>query len=80
MTSILTLALGAVLVLPFGTAGPNEPVYAGTIVFGSVGLVVAYLAFIHEEMDAGVLLKAGSILFFVLAIVATFWPMRPWPH
>lgn len=72
--------VGALIALSIGTAGPNEPVYAGTIVFGGVGLVLAYLAFLHDEMDAGILLKAGTVMFFALSVVSTFWPMRPWPH
>lgn len=80
MISQITATLGLMVALRLGTAGPNEPVYAGTVVFGGVGLVLTYLAFVHDEMDAGLLLKAGSVIFFVLAVVSAFWPMRPWPH
>ncbi len=78
MSVDLTPALWGVLQL--GTAGPHDPVYAGTIVFGLAALVLAYLCWVRTEMDAGVVMKAGTVLMFVLALVATYWPQRPWPH
>lgn len=69
-----------VLAQGLGTSGANQPIYAGTLVFGVAGLVFFYLAFINEEMEAGTVLKGMSIALIALALLATFWPMRPWPH
>lgn len=63
-----------------GTAGQNQPVYAGTIIFGIVGLSLAYLAFVSEEMDSDIQLKLISVFLLLLAVLSAFWPMRPWPH
>lgn len=80
MIGRIDLASGGWIVLRIGRVGLNEPVYAGTVVFSVIGLILAYLTFFHDEMDASTLLKVGSVMFFVLAIVSAFWPMRPWPH
>lgn len=63
-----------------GRAGQNEPVYAGTLVFGVIGLILTYLSFFHDEMDAGRIMKIMSIALLALAVLAAFWPLRPWPH
>lgn len=63
-----------------GTTAQNQPIYAGTLVFGVTGLVLFYLSFVNDEMEAGVVLKGMSIGLIALTLLATFWPMRPWPH
>lgn len=68
------------LLTPLGRAGANEPIYAGTLIFGIVGLTLVYLSFVREEMNPGPVMKVGSILLLVFAVIAFFWPMRPWPH
>lgn len=67
------------LSLKLGTAGLDEPVVGGAIVFGVSGLTVVYLAFVHEEMDAGIVLKGLGVGLVVMALVALAWPLRPWP-
>lgn len=66
--------------LKIGTAGLNEPVWTGVIVFGFVTLAIGYLAFVRREFGAGIVLKAGTVLLFLLTLLSYFWPSRPWPH
>lgn len=66
-------------VLKLGSSGLNEPVFGGMIVFGISGITIVYLAFVHEEMDAGIVLKALGVALVLMALVALFWPLRPWP-
>lgn len=66
-------------VLKLGSAGLDEPVLGGVLVFGISGITVVYLAFVHDEMDAGIVLKALGIGLVFMAIVAFLWPHRPWP-
>ena len=61
-----------------GTAGANEPILAGVVVFGLVGVVLTYLSFFHQQMEAGPVLKALSVAMLALAAVSYVWPMRPW--
>lgn len=69
-----------VLFQRLGTSGTNQPIYGGTLVFGVTGLILFYLAFINDEMEAGRVLKGMSIALLAFAILATAWPLRPWPH
>lgn len=69
-----------VLAQRLGTSSANQPIYGGTLVFGVTGLILFYLAFVNDEMEAGRVLKGMSIALLALAILATAWPMRPWPH
>lgn len=64
--------------LQWGSAGADEPIYGGTIVFGIAGAAVLYLSFVREEMDAGLQLKALGIALVLLAVTSALWPMRPW--
>lgn len=74
--------VGALLTvaLQLGTAKANEPIYGGTLVFGLAGVSVLYLAFVRDEMDAGIQMKVLGIVLVGLAVLAAFWPARPWPH
>jgi hypothetical protein len=45
-----------------------------------VGVALAYLTFVRKEFETGIVWQAGMVLMFVLAILAFFWPSRPWPH
>lgn len=65
--------------LKLGSSGLNEPVFGGIIVFGITGITIVYLAFVHEEMDAGIVLKALGLGLVLMALVALLWPLRPWP-
>lgn len=65
--------------LKLGSSGLNEPVFGGVIVFGITGMTIVYLAFFHDEMDAGIVLKALGIGLVLMAVVAFLWPLRPWP-
>lgn len=68
------------LALQLGSAGLDEPIYGGVIIFGITGVIVLYLAFIHEEMDANIQMKVLGILLVALALLSAFWPVRPWPR
>lgn len=72
-------ALGFVL-LSLGNAGMNEPIMTGVVVFGITGAAIAYLSFVRHEFDAGLVLKAGTVMLFALALLSYYWPSRPWPH
>jgi hypothetical protein len=63
-----------------GYSAQNEPIIGGALIFLIAGLSIGYLAFVREEMKAGIVLKVGSVLLLVLAALAIFWPQRPWPH
>lgn len=75
-------AVGTLLAvaLQLGSAKANEPIYGGALVFGLTGLSVLYLAFVRDEMDAGIQMKVIGIVLLAFALLAAFWPMRPWPH
>lgn len=62
-----------------GSAGLDEPVLGGALVFGISGITIVYLAFVHDEMDAGIVLKAVGVGLLLMALVAFLWPLRPWP-
>lgn len=66
--------------LQLGTAKANEPIYGGTLIFGLAGVSILYLAFVRDEMDAGVQMKIIGLVLVGLAVLAAFWPARPWPH
>ncbi|WP_101296805.1 hypothetical protein [Halegenticoccus soli] len=66
--------------LKLGYAGENQPIVGGALVFLAAAAGVLYLSFVREEMDAGPALKVGGFLLLALAVLAYFWPMRPWPH
>lgn len=68
------------LVLRLGYSGQNEPIVGGALIFLIAAISVLYLSFIRDEMDAGIVMKIGGILLLGLAVLAYFWPMRPWPH
>lgn len=68
------------IVLRLGYAGKNEPVVGGALVFLVAAIGVLYMSFVRDEMDAGPLMKIGGILLLGMALLAYFWPMRPWPH
>ncbi|WP_416840415.1 hypothetical protein [Haloferax sp. DFSO52] len=76
------LALSSVVpvLLQLGTAKANEPIYGGTLVFGAAGLSILYLSFVRDEMDAGIQMKVMGFALLGLALLAAFWPLRPWPH
>ena len=61
-----------------GTAGPNESLWAGVIIFFITGFALFYLSFINNEMDAGPVLKAMSIVLIFFGVLSLFWPIRPW--
>lgn len=63
-----------------GYSGRNEPIIGGVLIFLIAGLSITYLAFVRDEMKAGPVLKVGGILLLALAVLAYFWPQRPWPH
>lgn len=69
-----------IAVQQLGYAGQNDPIVGGALVFLTAGLSIGYLAFVRTEMNAGIVLKIGSILLLALAMLAFFWPQRPWPH
>lgn len=73
-------AMDAAVLQWLGTAGENQPIYGGTLMFGVVGLGLFYFAFVSKEMESGPVLKGLSIGLLVLAVLAAFWPSRPWPH
>ncbi|SIR76004.1 hypothetical protein SAMN05421858_3674 [Haladaptatus litoreus] len=68
------------IVLRLGYSGKNEPVVGGALVFLVAAIGVLYMSFVRDEMDAGPLMKIGGILLLGMALLAYFWPMRPWPH
>lgn len=68
------------LVLRLGYSGQNEPIVGGALIFLIAAISVLYLSFIRDEMDAGIVMKIGGFLLLGLAVLAYFWPMRPWPH
>ncbi|WP_129116008.1 hypothetical protein [Halegenticoccus tardaugens] len=68
------------VVLRLGYAGQNEPVVGGALVFLIAAVGVLYLSFVRDEMDAGLVMKIGGFLLLGMALLAYFWPMRPWPH
>lgn len=72
--------MSLLLVSQLGYSGANEPIVGGALVFLVAGAGVLYLSFIRDEMDAGPLMKLGGVLLLGMALLAYFWPMRPWPH
>jgi hypothetical protein len=70
----------AVILQQLGYSGQNEPIVGGALIFLIAGLSIGYLAFVRNEMNAGIVLKIGSVLLLGLAVLAFFWPQRPWPH
>jgi hypothetical protein len=74
------MTLTGLTLLNIGTAGMEEPVLAGTLIFGIVGIALAYLTLVRKEFETGIVLQVGMVLMFVMAILAFFWPSRPWPH
>lgn len=68
------------LLIELGYAGENQPIIGGALVFLVAGLSIGYLAFVRDEMNAGPVLKVGSVLLLALSVLALFWPQRPWPH
>lgn len=75
----MLLAIQSVL-LRLGYAGRNEPVVGGALVFLIAAAGVLYLSYVRDEMETGLVMKVGGFLLLGLAILAFFWPMRPWPH
>jgi hypothetical protein len=73
---------GATLVVlqQLGYSARNEPILGGALIFLIAGLSISYLAFVRKEMNAGPVLKAGGVLLLALAVLAYYWPQRPWPH
>lgn len=63
-----------------GYSAQNDPIVGGALIFLIAGLSIGYLAFVRNEMNAGIVLKIGSVLLLALAALAIFWPQRPWPH
>jgi|GEM_PF-4883032 len=63
-----------------GYSAQNEPIIGGALIFLIAGLSIGYLAFVRNEMNAGIVLKVGSVLLLAFAALALFWPQRPWPH
>jgi hypothetical protein len=63
-----------------GRAAENEPLYGGTLIFLIVGASLLYLTYVRTEMDVGRLVKVIGFAMIGLAVLAAFWPMRPWPH
>jgi hypothetical protein len=80
MTALAALGTLAAVPLRIGTAGLDQRVWAGVLVFGFVTLALGYLSFVRREFGAGIVLKAGTVLLFVLTLLSYFWPSRPWPH
>lgn len=63
-----------------GRAGLNQPVYAGTLVFGLTTLILVYLIVWNDQIESTRMLKGLAVVMFVLTVLSTFWPLRPWPH
>lgn len=68
------------LLLRFGAPGQDEPLLAGTFIFGFVALVLTYFVVFREEMDTTRVTKGLIVVLFGLAVLALVWPQRPWPH
>jgi len=68
------------LLQQLGYSTRDEPILGGALIFLIAGASIGYLAFVRKEMKAGPVLKAGSILLLALAVLAYYWPQRPWPH
>lgn len=68
------------LLQSLGYSGHDDPIIGGALIFLVAGLSIGYLAFVRSEMKAGIVLKVGSILLLLFAVLAFFWPQRPWPH
>lgn len=68
------------IVLRLGYSGQNEPIVGGALVFFVAAVGVLYMSFVRDEMDAGPVMKIGGFVLLGLALLAFFWPMRPWPH
>lgn len=66
--------------LQIGYSGQNEPIIGGALIFLIAGLSISYLAFVRTEMNAGPVLKIGGVLLLLFAVLAYYWPHRPWPH
>lgn len=77
---MIDIAVLTVVLLRIGNAGMDQPVWAGVVIFGVVTVALGYLSFVRQEFDAGIVLKAGTILLFALMVLSYFWPSRPWPH
>lgn len=67
-------------VLQFGHSGLNEPIYGGFIIFGTAAVALYYLAYVRTEMNAGIILRVAPFVMSLFALLALFWPWRPWPH
>ncbi|MFB6075288.1 MAG: hypothetical protein ABEJ89_09765 [Haloarculaceae archaeon] len=68
------------VLLKLGAAGANQPIVGGALVFLVAGIGIGYLTFVRDEFEAGIVMKVGTIALFVMAILAYYWPQRPWPH
>ncbi|ADQ68861.1 hypothetical protein C499_07255 [Halogeometricum borinquense DSM 11551] len=68
------------VVLKIGYAGQNEPVVGGALTFFVAAVGVLYLSFVRDEMETGPLMKVAGFLLLGMALLAYYWPMRPWPH
>jgi len=72
--------MNTAVLLQLGYAGQNEPIVGGALIFLIAGLSIGYLTFVRNEMKAGIVLKIASVLLLGMAVLAYFWPQRPWPH
>ena len=68
------------LLLKLGYSKSNQPVIGGGLVFLVAAAGLLYLSFVRDEMDAGPLMKASGFILLGMALLAFFWPWRPWPH
>lgn len=68
------------VLLKLGATPAEEQIVGGALVFLVVGLGTGYLAYVRDEFEAGPVLKVGTVLILLLALLAFFWPSRPWPH
>lgn len=67
-------------ILKLGEAGLEEPIVGGAIVFAVAGATLVYMGYLREEMNPGLMLRLGGFIMFFFALLALFWPSRPWPH
>lgn len=65
--------------LQLGSAGENDIVIAGVIVFGLVGACCLYLYYYQSEMKAGTIVRNIGYACLLLAVLSLIWPWRPWP-
>lgn len=76
-TALMTEA--AVVLLQLGSAGENDIVAAGVIVFGIVGACCLYLYYYQSEMKVGPVVRNIGYACLLLALLSLLWPWRPWP-